>query len=154
MLDHSHKPWILSATLGCALALACSACDGEKDDDAAQNDPLRDKLDAYLHEGAVNDSLDCLCDVGSEEECEVADVTSRARRNCYLEEAQAEAEQVGAFLDCATEYMEQYTACKMALDSCEAEGAEACEDAYAQMLRCTLPSREVRAAWDACDERF
>jgi len=141
-----------SATLGWAVLLACIACDDDRG--TTESGPLRDKLDAYLREGAVNDSIDCLCDDGSADACEVADVTSRARRNCYLEKAQAEQEGVAAFLDCATGVMTRYSDCMMALDSCEADGAEVCESGYADMLRCPLPSRAVRAGWDVCEEDF
>jgi len=153
-----------NATLVCFALLTCSACEGNDDKSAAAGagdekeaegaDSLRSKLDAYFHEGAVESSVECMCDGDPEQDCEVFDTVSPQLRRCYVDEAVDEEEVVKAFFDCATPIMKRYNECMMALDSCESAGASTCESGYAEMLQCRPPSRAIRLAWDACNEEF
>ena len=146
------------ALLACCVLLLSSGCDeeddGEEDGEPQGDDSLRSKLDAYLRQGALESSIDCLCDGGSEETCEDLDLTSEQARDCYVEEARGQEAATAAFFDCATPIMKRYVDCMNAVDSCDEEAAEVCESDYAEFLSCPAPPRAVREAWRRCDERF
>lgn len=150
---------IRRASLLCCVLLVILGCEEEEQTPNERgtqtgDDSLRSKLDAYLRQGALEESVDCMCDGLPEEECEDLDITSEQARDCYVEEARSEEAATAAFFDCATPIMKRYVDCMSALDSCEGEGAERCESDYAAMLSCPAPSRAVRDAWRMCDEQL
>ena len=55
-----------STVLRSGVLLACVSCGGEDEGGAdGSGETLRRKLDAYLRQTALEDSVECLCDGGS-----------------------------------------------------------------------------------------